>query len=310
MGGGGMSAGGMGGQGGMAIVGTCQEFKDPGAQCGADNECFDADPDPNGIARFCVDGVCCESACTGLCERCDVAGEQGECVPAGTPSAPFIPSGAQLCDGSGGPCEGFCQGQTTDTCSYPEGESLSVPHTCACTDASTCEETTTLCSSDDPGQTSLSLADCLGYRCTDADGIIGDSGVNCATTCTSNEECVFDFLCIEGQCQAHTADYCVPAEAGAQTLILEPGGTSRDCAPYRCSTETNACLEPCQSVEDCATGFICDATNVCSLPPESPTVETCNCSLPGSADGDGNGKQHVGWLLAGLALVVARRRRR
>ncbi len=30
---------------------------------------------------FCVDGVCCASACTGGCERCDTSGARGTCTP-------------------------------------------------------------------------------------------------------------------------------------------------------------------------------------------------------------------------------------
>jgi uncharacterized protein (TIGR03382 family) len=30
---------------------------------------------------FCVDGVCCETACTGACERCDTSAARGKCTP-------------------------------------------------------------------------------------------------------------------------------------------------------------------------------------------------------------------------------------
>src|SRR5688572_12849748 len=29
----------------------------------------------------CVDGVCCESACDGVCQRCNLPGSEGRCTP-------------------------------------------------------------------------------------------------------------------------------------------------------------------------------------------------------------------------------------
>ncbi len=42
-----------------------------GASCDASAEC---------TSGFCVDGVCCESACIGTCDACGEAGMEGECV--------------------------------------------------------------------------------------------------------------------------------------------------------------------------------------------------------------------------------------
>jgi hypothetical protein len=49
---------------------------------------------------FCVDGVCCQTACSGTCQSCNQPGSEGFCttVPAGEPR----PGTCEVCDGDGG----------------------------------------------------------------------------------------------------------------------------------------------------------------------------------------------------------------
>lgn len=63
---------------------------------------------------LCVDGFCCNAACTGTCEACNVAGKEGTCSPVtGTPR-----HGA--CDGNPtGTCAGSCDGKNGAQCTYP-----------------------------------------------------------------------------------------------------------------------------------------------------------------------------------------------
>ncbi len=42
-----------------------------GSDCSTPAEC---------ASTFCVDGVCCETACDGTTDRCDISGSQGECT--------------------------------------------------------------------------------------------------------------------------------------------------------------------------------------------------------------------------------------
>ena len=46
--------------------------KAEGTTCGAANECASGN---------CVDGVCCESACAGECETCNLPNTLGKCMP-------------------------------------------------------------------------------------------------------------------------------------------------------------------------------------------------------------------------------------
>ena len=54
------------------LNGSCGKFG-PGQTCDQNTECD---------SNFCVDGVCCESACTGACQSCSNPATRGKCVPA------------------------------------------------------------------------------------------------------------------------------------------------------------------------------------------------------------------------------------
>ena len=71
-------------------TGGCR--KSDGKGCEADIEC---------ISNACVDNTCCQSACDGLCVRCDAPSSLGICSPDPVASS----CGAGLCDGTG---SGLC----------------------------------------------------------------------------------------------------------------------------------------------------------------------------------------------------------
>ena len=58
------------------------------------------------LSEHCVDGVCCETACDGVCEACDVAGLEGACAA--------IVTGTDGDESCGGPCDGLTQGDDAD----------------------------------------------------------------------------------------------------------------------------------------------------------------------------------------------------
>lgn len=77
-----------------APSGVCELRRANGSSCASDEECE---------SGACVDGICCNDACTGTCESCAVPGSVGSCVivPAMTdPDGECGPAG--YCDGIGG----------------------------------------------------------------------------------------------------------------------------------------------------------------------------------------------------------------
>src|SRR5262249_40090064 len=91
-----------------AVDSTCRERKQPGANCDPVADC--EEPGCRScVLGNCVDGFCCDKACDGQCEACDVQGSRGVCKTiSGQPhgrrkSCPASPSGdicgAMACDG-------------------------------------------------------------------------------------------------------------------------------------------------------------------------------------------------------------------
>lgn len=74
-------------------LGHCEPVIALGADCTSDGQC---------VTGFCTDGLCCDRACDGTCEACDLPGRQGTCrmITAGTDPAGECGDG-RVCDGHG-----------------------------------------------------------------------------------------------------------------------------------------------------------------------------------------------------------------
>lgn len=70
---------------------TCVPTLPPGAPCARTPEC--------GGGRLCVDGVCCTSACSGTCARCNLPGLEGTCSAIPFGADPDAECGAVDCNG-------------------------------------------------------------------------------------------------------------------------------------------------------------------------------------------------------------------
>ena len=81
-------------------TGVCAPSRLPGATCGSSAECQ---------SGFCADGVCCDQACSGSCDRCNRTGSVGTCgpAPASDPGSPAC-GGAVVCNGTLADCPILC----------------------------------------------------------------------------------------------------------------------------------------------------------------------------------------------------------
>lgn len=122
---------------------------------------------------FCVDGVCCDTACEGQCQACDVSGSEGTCAPAtGTPRGTRA-----TCTGDGTMCGGTCDGTTVDACVYPTTQCR--PPSCAAGtqhDAASCAMGTC------PADTTHACAagECAGDACASVVEVAAGSQHTCA----------------------------------------------------------------------------------------------------------------------------------
>jgi MYXO-CTERM domain-containing protein len=234
--------------------------------------------------------VCCDKACAGQCQACDVVTAPGTCSPivgkphgvrpACDPGTPDDVCSARACDGE----------QDTNSCvGYVGAETTCRDQTCADgveTFSATCDGSGT-CGPAGPAKTKK----CEPYVC---------QGDGCgAAPCADDKDCASKF-----RCDAVKKD-CVPrdvASCDGDHVIGNPDGTTTDCAPFKC--EGSVCKDSCASVDDCVSGFVCDAASHCiSASSSGSSPSGCGCRAAGG------GTEKTPLLLLLLGLTAAARRR-
>lgn len=240
---------------------------------------------------FCVDGVCCKTACTGACQNCAQTGSIGKCSAVVSADDPGTCSGTASCDASG-------------SCRKKQGQVCSIGTDCLsgnCADGYCCDtscgascEACNLagklgaCTPLAVGSTGKS---CGLYSCSGTTGAClasCTSDANCApsaycnaagkcvapqvkgATCTRNRQCDTS-VCVDGVCCgsacAGVCDVC-SAALGASTdgtcTVLAKTASPAACGPSRCSGVTAACGTTCTTDGDCSTAGFCNG-GVCAL---------------------------------------------
>jgi hypothetical protein len=204
-----------------------------GTACKADAECD---------TGHCADGVCCNRACAGTCEACDLPGTAGTCSPVvGAPKHGACPAaGADPCS------QALCDGKTATACKAFVGSSVSC-RAAACTAGS--DVAAASCNGSGSCPTAVTHK-CSPFACG-------------ASAC--KDACRLDADCESGShCEATTGQCLAGATCIDDRTLAGTDGTKQSCAPYRCAA--SACLPSCSTSDDCLGGYACDAPTRACVP--------------------------------------------
>ncbi|MEZ4300508.1 MAG: hypothetical protein R3B70_36520 [Polyangiaceae bacterium] len=313
------------------VEGKCTPKRDLGETCEEGRQC--KNPNDLSVDGFCVDGVCCNTTCTEICQACNVGGLAGTCSHAGTnfrrepvgdrKCVHQTPAGDEICAGF---CDVTVSPSVTD-CQYPTKQVLCGDEkTCTCEDNDACIDgpaTQARFACDAQGAceaspvqddgTSAYVTDCGGHIC----GPVADNGhQQCATTCAADAECLIDFFC---QLPAgQPAGTCEPlpdtGRCDGEHTLRVPFADDIDCSPYLCPEGETACRTSCASDLECVepgdpgeNQVTCNPDGKCEAPPAPPTLPSC--SLPRDT-GSSSSSGAAAALVMLLGVLVHRRRRR
>ena len=250
------------------------------APCAADGDCSSA---------HCADGVCCDRACTGQCEACDVAASPGMCV--GVDGAPH---GARTpCIGADPRCGGRCEAAHPAACVTPTASTVCIDRSCkdgAAVPAAFCNGA--------GGCAPPTAVPCGNYAC-----VAGE----CKSTCATAGDCAKGFTCDPA---SHN---CLPTTAtctadGTGSLPADRSA-AKPCLAYRCNPSSGDCYAACTDSAQCAPGSVCDGGGCVTPGGGAATLELPGC---GVSAGDNTASLGITPLaaLAGLGLLRRRARRR
>ncbi|MDQ1348820.1 MAG: hypothetical protein QG573_2196, partial [Acidobacteriota bacterium] len=170
--------------------GTCVDDHAPGAACDEASDCS---------SDFCVDANCCQTACSGICQACDLAGNAGTCapIPAGTDPDAECPAVS---------CSGYFWGWSGSSCHRRADVAAT---TAACDGASACQSVATECSASGQGPVAISCQPIC--QSPQAGTCAGTTPGACLNINPGTQTCG------EGVCQV-TVDQC----AGGEPILCVP----------------------------------------------------------------------------------------
>jgi len=226
-------------------------------------------------SNICVDGFCCNSACSGSCTSCKVPGNLGICslVPLNDPSDGDCPDdGVQTCGGNG-KCDG-----AGGCMLYPSGAVCS-PRTCPA--GSSTHTRPGLC--DGQGHCGAGqVLDCAPFVCNATTTI-------CFAACSAGGgECQPPNLCVNGSCGK---------KSNGQSCTTPTECTSNFCEQGVC------CGGPCQGLcTSCAVDGLlgtCSPVKLGQPDPQSRCKDqgAVTCGSNGACDGSGACQNYAAGLL-------------
>lgn len=250
---------------------------------------------------FCVDGVCCESECTGACRSCNLTGSPGKCtnvaIGSTDPRKTCNDKGAASCSTNGkcdgnGACQTYsqgteCGGATCSAGAYTPPSTCNAAGQCVASRSRTCSPF--VCNGTACFDRCSSDQQCAaGSFCVNGSCGLKPSGANCnaGTDCKST-------YCAQGVCcDRGCTDACMACNlSNSQGIctavadgVTDPQGKCKNTAASTCST-TGACLKGACAVYK--QGTSCKAA-ACSTPTSVKPTYTCDgagkCTEPAVAD--------------------------
>lgn len=254
---------------------ACKVLADAGNPCQNAGQCS---------SGFCVDGLCCNSACDGFCERCNDAGSPGLCIATQSGQDPDNECpGGDACNGQG-------------TCAKQQGATCALDLDClsgVCEDATCCDLTCSgacnrcdlagnmgVCS---PVDLNMQVTGCTGSQVCDGAG-------NCKTT--NGQSCGGNSDCLSGFCQD---GYCCNSSCGGNCARCDIAGKEGICTNVASGGQ----------VSGCNTNFACDGSNNC----KRLNGQTCNATgdcLSNNCPSEGGGQKYCcDTACAGLCMSCA-----
>ena len=249
---------------------VCQPRKTNGATCSAANECTSGN---------CVDGYCCNSACNGQCQACDIGSSAGTCTPIAAGLGPH--GGRPACASDGSACGGACDGANGAACAYPGSSTACRSASCAAgtaTLAASCAGTgscpavqTQACAPFVCGATA-----CLASCTSDVQCAAGDycTAGTCQPKKANGETCTFTSQCLTGNC---VDGVCCDSACGGQCQACNLTGSVGTCSP---ATGAPVGGRPACASDGSACGGACDGTNgaACAYPGGATSCRSASCA--------------------------------
>jgi hypothetical protein len=225
---------------------------------------------------FCAQGVCCRTACPGICMACNLASAPGQCAPVPAGEDPLEGCAAEAPSSCG--LDGTCNGQ--GACRrYPAGAECAAGSCTAGTEyaARTCDGNGTC----GPGLTSACPAGCSGGSCLSPCNKAADCqpGFFCnarkctlkrpaASACTKAEQCAAGF-CVDGVC-------CTSA-CGESCFACNVGASAGTCTPVPSGQDPRTQC-PAEAAASCGRAGGCNGAGACRLYAATTPCGSASCN--------------------------------
>ncbi|MBK8252714.1 MAG: hypothetical protein IPK82_08605 [Polyangiaceae bacterium] len=293
-------------------LGTCTNIasgQDPSNECSGTQVCngsgvckkVNADACANGsecLSANCADGLCCNTACSGTCQACNITGSLGTCsnVPNGQDPSSECPGGTS-CNGAAA-----CTLFTNGTACTINGECSSG----ACVDGVCCNNTcngtcqacnitgsvgtcTNVPSNQDPAN------ECAGGECNGAAACEVANGAACSTATQCQSGFCTDGVCCSSACGATCQACNIAGSVGTCGNIPANTDPGNECAGGECNgsgacevANGGTCTLSSQCISgNCVDGVCCDTacTGTCMACDLTGSVGVCK-NVPSGSDPD------------------------